>query len=120
MPPKIPLLDPETQALLHFGWFRLIDGVLLAVLVLTAAVGMAWWTFGAPSTGNILGLVLSAIVVLLIWCVMLLYRACYFILKMRSAVELMPNTAARIAVKFIEDGGLSSSTNAPAPRQQAS
>lgn len=117
MPSKLPLLDPETQALLSFGWIRLIDVVLLSVCGLVALAGFGLWLFGQPTSGQLMALALALCSVQLSWAIMLLYRACYFVLKMRAAVELLPDRAARLAVQFMTAGG---GLAAPTPKQPVS
>jgi len=47
---------------------------------------------------------LDCCLILLVWCVMLLYRCMDFVLQIRASQEMLPHDAARIALGFMQGG----------------
>lgn len=86
----------QLDALWQLGQFQRID-ILFAIFT----IGL-WIAFGVVfATGSVkLELALAAAGFNLLWLVVLVYRAIYFILQLTAAVKLMPEDAARLALAF--------------------
>jgi hypothetical protein len=100
--PKTPLLDEETKSLLQLGFIVPTDFVFLIILGLIGFSSLIWIIATKPDFVYILAILICANFLTTIWVVTLVYRACYFVLKMRAVMETMPELAAHIALKLHE------------------
>jgi hypothetical protein len=116
--PKTPLLDEETKSLLQLGFIVPTDFVFLIILVLVGFSSLIWILSARPDFIYILAIIVCANFLTTIWAVTLIYRACYFVLKMRAVMETMPELAAHIALKLHEqqlNTPAAAGTGKPAP-----
>jgi hypothetical protein len=97
-----PWIDEETGALLQLGFFKVSDVVFALAIFLVIFASVVW---GIAARPGLLPHVLAGVVVLILlclWIVTLVYRACFFILRMRAVIETMPERAATLALKLFE------------------
>lgn len=95
------LAQTQFEALRSVGFFRAIDAVVSAGLLLYWAVS-ALWNFLVykgvlvSSYFNLNSVLLSSILVVVLWIVVLVFRCTHFVLMLTASVKLMPYEAARI------------------------
>ena len=92
----------RSEALKKLGLYAphdFVSGTVAILLVLGAAVCLV---VALDHPMLILGLLLSAVLVLLQWLIVLIYRVGVFVLDTHADISLMPETAARIAVAFLK------------------
>lgn len=99
---KLPIIDPETIALLRLGWIRALDVVIFLIVIFLSALTTVGVLFGFLETNQILLCGISALGLTQFWLLSVSYRACYFTLKMRAIIETMPQEAARIALNYAD------------------
>lgn len=90
------------EAQKRLGLFATHDYAMLFLIAATILTMVAYAVFGKPTLGYLL---LGCCVVLfwmLLWLVVLVYRALVFILDLHADVALMPEAAARIAAGYFE------------------
>jgi len=100
--PKLPLIDEETRSLVQLGFIVPIDFVFVGILGFVGFTSLIWIIAAKPDFVYIMAVLLCLHFVATIWSITLIYRCCYFVLKMRAVMETMPETAAQIAVKIHE------------------
>jgi len=115
--PKLQLIDDETRSLFQLGFIVPIDFVFAGILVFVGFTALIWIISARPDFVYIMAILLCLHFVATIWSITLIYRACYFVLKMRAVMETMPETAAQIAVKIHEQrlSTVAGATTAPTP-----
>lgn len=95
----------RAEAQRKLGLFAPHDYVTMGLVVFSWMTLGFWAFFGDPTLLNVLGIVIFNVVLMQIWLVILVYRVLVFVLDMQADVNLMPETAARIAVGYIRLGG---------------
>ncbi len=93
------------QALRAAGWIAGIDFAIMTVLGLFLLTGAYWGFFGSPTALQVIGLMLGAAIIMLLWIVILIFRCMDFVLSTQADINLMPETAARMAVLFMRGQG---------------
>lgn len=99
--PAAPSPMTRAEALKNLGLYAKHDKVS-GVLVFLLLVGVVVSLFYGHHVMRAILLALAAIVVLLQWAVVLLYRVATFVLDLHGDIALMPETAARIAVAYMK------------------
>lgn len=95
-PPK-PSSGPNLFDLLSSkGWVGKIDWALFSLALFWPVISRLWlgWAF-TP-------IILVSILIFLVWLVVLAYRIAYFVIIVQVALDSMPATSARLAVKFLK------------------
>jgi membrane protein YdbS with pleckstrin-like domain len=98
MPPA--LTDDQVKALWRVGYVRPVDFILLLAVSFTGIVAFFWWFFGQPATVNMLCCAVTAMFLIQLWLVLLVYRAMRFVLDIIAELKLLPETAARLALQM--------------------
>ena len=98
-PADKPMTRAEAQRKL--GLFAPHDFVTMAFIGLSWVTLIFWKIFGEPTLVNVLCIVALNIVLMQIMTVILLYRVLVFVLDLQADVNLMPETAARIASAYL-------------------
>lgn len=97
----------QYEALKRAGWVQTIDFVI-GFGFIAGWVTLGFWALFAPDPN--LKVMAAAIVGLMmlsqLWLVILAFRLSHFILLARADINLMPNEAARLAVRLQQSGGL--------------
>lgn len=93
-----PIKPALFDLLIKNGWVRKSD-VVLAVIVVVGP-WLAKWKLDISAVE----LLLAVIIVLLLWVVLLSYRAVYFLILVKSTMDSLPATSARLAVQFLKIG----------------
>lgn len=100
-------LDEETKALMQLGFFKPVDAVffllIFGLMLLIACGALIQWL----NVAAVLVLLLCCVLLAAAWIVTLLYRVCYFVLKLMAAVESMPEDSAVLAAKLLHTSVLS-------------
>jgi membrane protein YdbS with pleckstrin-like domain len=100
-----PFFDEQVRAL----WaVRLVRGIDLAVVLAIAAIlttGFFWAAFGHPTFEGLLALWLLVLLIVQLWLVMLVYRACYFVLMVRADINLVTENAAKLVIRYGAQAG---------------
>lgn len=91
----------RADALKYFGLYAKHDKVSGVITLLLLAGVLVSLFYGHHVMRAVL-LALAAIVVLLQWAIVLLYRVGTFVLDLHSDIALMPEAAARIAVAYMK------------------
>jgi hypothetical protein len=90
----LPILDPETQALVSFGFFRKVDGVMLAGWTLYTIPLVYWWVFTDPTAIRLMTAFFGLLLWSSAWVILLLFRVCRFIVEIRASISLLPDDVA--------------------------
>jgi len=99
---KTQFIDDETKSLIQLGFIAPLDYVIFFTLVIVGFGGLVWAVSARPDFVYIMAVLLCLQFLVSLWAITLIYRACYFTLKMRAVMETMPETAAQIAFKLHE------------------
>ena len=90
------------DALKQQGWIKPVDYIFMLALAITWLSMIIYWIVGYPSVYTLFVTGLFTTVLLQVWCVMLVYRAMYFVLVTRADINLMPVSAARMALAYFQ------------------
>ena len=99
---KTRFIDDETKSLFQLGFVAPLDYIIFGTLVIVGFAGLVWAISARPDFVYIIAVLLCLQFLVSIWAITLMYRACYFTLKMRAVMETMPEIAAQIAFKIHE------------------
>ena len=88
----------EYQARCQAGWMQPIDWVFIWMIIGALVTVMFWRIFATPSAINLIACLLVILFIFQIWLVLLTLRCALFVLKLRAAMELLPQEAARIVM----------------------
>lgn len=100
--PKTPLIDDETKALFELGFIVPLDIVFFCLECLIGFGSLVWIIASKPDFVYILAVVMLMQLLLAVWTITVCYRSCYFTLKMRSVMEMLPIEAGKIAFQIHE------------------
>lgn len=95
-----PLFDEQTKALFQVGFIKPIDFVFALLLVAAGITSFFWAIFGTPTLRGFEAILLSAVTVTLVWLVILVYRCLFHVIQARSEINLMPDSAAKLAISY--------------------
>jgi len=96
--PDKPISRFEAQRKL--GLFAALDYTAVVLIVFCWITLGFWALFGHPGALHFIAGLLVTIALLLVWVVVLVYRALVFILDLHADVGLMPEAAARIVIGY--------------------
>lgn len=103
-PTKAP---PAVEKLTRFdvqrklGLFAPHDAVTAGSLILGVVTMIFWCIFGSPTLERAMAFGLLLLIVMVAWLIVLVFRVLVFVLDMQADVNLMPETAARIAAAYL-------------------
>ena len=98
--PKLPLIDSQTKALWEVGFWKPADFAVIAIELFAVMTMGFWWVFGTPFALGILCVLVSMLILLVAWGILLIYRCMYFVVQARADINLMPATAAKLALMY--------------------
>lgn len=104
------LIDPQTRAFFTAGLIRPIDGLFLGGFILGCITVGYWRVFGSPTAGELTVVLLASIVYFQLWLILLSLRIGVLVLMARADINLMPDVAAKLAVRQLS--GLASQSAA--------
>jgi hypothetical protein len=108
------LVDSQVNALFEVKLIRGVDVfIVIGLLALVVADAIV---FAAGHDRVALAIFLSTVLVLLLWIVLLVYRAAYLAISATAAVNLMTDNVARMVVSY--QTGQPFTPNAPAKPSQ--
>jgi hypothetical protein len=102
---QLSLIPTKFQALKERGWWQPLDWIMLGLFGSSLITLFFWRVFGAPTTLNVIAVLLVDILVALAWLIILSFRCACFVLETQADINLMPESAARIAAAFITGTG---------------
>lgn len=94
------LIDNRTRALVKAGVMRPVDALILVTLFGGTCTLAAWVAFGQPTALGVLAAVLGLHLVASAWLVLLIFRAMVLVIETKSAINLMPESAARLVLAY--------------------
>jgi hypothetical protein len=100
----VPIVDDEVRALVRVGFVRPVDFIMGSVFGLYAITTGYWWLFAHPSAIELMTAFFGLIIWLGLWTLLILFRACRFIVEIRAAMELLPVDAAKALHRYITAG----------------
>ena len=100
-----PLLDPETRALWHFGWIRVLDILFILFILGIGVVTFFWWLFGKPTAIDLIASAVAVCFIFQVWIILLVFRCSRFVLDIIAEVKTMPEKAARLALAMSQQSG---------------
>lgn len=95
-----PILDEKTKALFEAGFFNRNDLVALVLFLGGTGTTGFWMIFGHPEPYRLVLAAIACLYVLLLWCIMVCYRASWFALQTLAEMKLLPASAAKLALRF--------------------
>ena len=101
-PVKQPQVTRE-QALWISGFLKPYDIVVASVIGLSYVTLFFWWLFGAPDLLKVVAAMIGSLVATQAWIISLVYRCMWFVLITYSEMKVLPDTAAKLAVKSLSD-----------------
>ena len=104
----LPILDQETRALAQVGFFRPLDFVMLGGATFYLVTFVYWCIFTAPPAINVMVVLFFLLLWMSFWIVLLLFRACRFIVEVRAAIATLPYDSARALSTYFTEGGAAS------------
>lgn len=99
-----PVIDEQVKAMAKAGLFRPVDVFFLLSIGAQLSTTAAWALFGRFDLAVLILSFAVLICQLLTWLVLLVFRLGLLNLQLRAAVELMPETAARMALLYQQGG----------------
>jgi len=105
-PPTAELNEAITkwEALKQQGWIKPIDYIFMAVLGIIWLSMLIYWIIGYPSVYTMLGVGVFTTTAIQAWSLILHFRTMDFILVTRADINLMPVSAARMALAYFQAG----------------
>lgn len=102
-PAKVPPVEKLTRFDVQrkLGLFAPHDAVTAGLLLLGAVTLIFWCIFGSPTLERVMAFGLLMLLVMVAWLILLVFRVLVFVLDMQADVNLMPETAARIAAAYL-------------------
>ena len=99
-----PTPSNKYDAYRQIGLIKNIDFMLLALVVSHGITAIFAGIFGKLTLlfGSVLAI--QAVILLLLWIVLLVFRVGVFVVELRANIELLPFDSARIAVGFLQGG----------------
>ena len=88
----------EYQALRQAGWMQAIDWVFIWTIAAVLVTLLFWRIFSAPTLLDVLACLIVVTTLFQVWLVLLVLRCAVFVLKLRAAMEMLPDEAARIVM----------------------
>ena len=92
------------DALKQQGWIKPVDYLFMFVIILLWTGMIVYYLTSFPSVYTLLSTGVCTVILLQIWLVMLVYRCMDFVLVTRADINLMPVSAARMAIAYFQAG----------------
>jgi hypothetical protein len=105
MAAEMSLVPTKFQALKARGWWQPLDWIMLGIFGGSLVTLFFWWVFGTPTVLSLIAVLLVDILIALAWLIILSFRCACFVLETQADINLMPESAARIAAAFITGNG---------------
>jgi hypothetical protein len=96
VPVKSPFAD-IFDLLTKRGWMGKVDWFLIVSNLVWPIVAHFWLAW------QLVPMLLVSVLLLLCWLVILAYRIAYFVIMIQVALDAMPATSARLAVRFLKN-----------------
>lgn len=95
------LVDNQVRNFFIAGLIRPIDVIFTGVFLLECMTLVYWKIFGSPAAEQLIVVFLATIAYLQLWLLLVVLRIGVMILRARADINLMPETAARLAAQAL-------------------
>lgn len=95
------LIDNQVRSFFIAGLLRPLDAIVLGALVLETLTLVYWRIFSNPTAEQLIVVLLATLTCLHLWLLLVVLRVGVMVLRVRADINLLPETAARLAAQTL-------------------